>query len=81
MVLHQSFMTGVVNTVGDVTHKKSTHPNHNIYFRVQTRRLAKSFEPLNSSPLLSVPELCSRKAKCDLFCWQEILGHYWMRQS
>jgi len=32
---------------------------------VQTRRLAKSFEPLNSSLPLLAPELRPRKATCD----------------
>jgi len=49
------------------------------FFRVQSRRLAVSFEPLNSSLPLSAPELCSRKATCNLFSfWYEILSHYWM---
>ena len=49
----------------DVTHKKSTPPNQKIFFRVQTRRLATSFEPLNSSLPLSAPELRARKTMCD----------------
>jgi len=39
-------------------------PNQN-FFRVQTRRLTTSFEPLNSSLLISAPELRTRKAICD----------------
>jgi len=35
------------------------------FFRMQTRGLAMSFEPLNSSLLLSAPELRLRKATCD----------------
>jgi len=33
----------------DVIHKKSVTPNQKNFFRVQTRRLAESFEGLNSS--------------------------------
>jgi len=33
---------------------------------MQTRRLAASFEPLNSSLLLLAPEFYARKATCDL---------------
>jgi len=33
---------------------------------LQTTRLAKSIEPLNSSQPLLVPELCLRNAMCDL---------------
>jgi len=33
----------------DVTHKKSATPNQKVFFRVQTRRLADLFEPLNIS--------------------------------
>jgi len=32
-----------------VTHKKSATPNQKNFFRVQTRRLAESFEGLNNS--------------------------------
>jgi len=45
----------------DVNHKKPAPPNQKIYFRVQTRRLADPFEPLNSSLAQSVEEL---------WCWQ-----------
>jgi len=41
-------------------------PQTKHFFRVQTRRLAASFEPLNSSLPLSAPELRSRKSMCDL---------------
>jgi len=44
---------------------KNLHPQPKKFYRVQTRRLAVSFELLNSSLLLSVPELRSRKATCD----------------
>jgi len=50
----------------DVTHKKSPTSNQKIFFRVQTRRLVASFEPLNSSLPLSVPKLRARKATSDL---------------
>jgi len=33
---------------------------------MQTRRLTASFEPVNSSLPLSAPELCARKATCNL---------------
>jgi len=42
----------------DVIHKKSTTLNQNL-FRVQTRRLADPFEPLNSSLAQSAEELWS----------------------
>jgi len=40
-------------------------PNKKFSFQVQTRRLAASFELLNSSLPFSVPELCTRKATCN----------------
>jgi len=40
----------------DVSHKKSTTLNQKNFFRVQTRRLAKSFEGLNSSLAQSAEE-------------------------
>jgi len=42
-----------------------------IFFLVQTRRLADLFEPLNSSPPLSAPELSVRKATCNPVVWHE----------
>jgi len=51
----------------DVTHKKPAFPEQKIFFRVEIRRLAKSFKPLNSSLPLSAPELCSHKSTCNLF--------------
>jgi len=44
---------------------KNPQPPTKNFFQVQTRRLAVSFEPLNSPPLFSAPELCSCKATCD----------------
>jgi len=41
----------------DITHKKSVTPNQKNFFRVQTRRLADPFEPLNSSLAQSAEEL------------------------
>ena len=41
----------------DVTHKKSATPNQNISFEVQSTRLAKLFEPLNSSLVQLAEEL------------------------
>jgi len=41
----------------DVTHKKSRNPNQKCFFQVQTRRLAESFDGLNSSPAQSTKEL------------------------
>jgi len=35
------------------------------FLQVQTRRLAASFESLNSGLPLSTPELCAHKAMCD----------------
>jgi len=49
----------------DVTHKKFATPNQKNFFRMQTRRLAASFEPLNSSLPLSASELCACKVTCD----------------
>jgi len=46
---------------------KNPHPQPKKFFRGQTKRLAKSFKPLNSSLPLSVPELRSRKAMYDQF--------------
>jgi len=48
-------------------HSQKIHtPNQKYFFRVQTRRLAVSYEPLNSSPPLLASEFCARKATCDL---------------
>jgi len=44
-------------TTYDVTHKKSATPNQKIFFQVQTRRLAESFEGLNSFLAQLVEEL------------------------
>ena len=41
----------------DVSHKKPATPNQKIFFRVQSRRLADLFEPLNNSPAQSAEEL------------------------
>jgi len=46
---------------------KNPNPPSKNFFQVQTRRLAESFESLNSSLPLSVPELGARKAMCDLY--------------
>jgi len=56
----------------DVT-QKICNPQPKNFFRVQTRRLAWSFEPLNSSlPLLVAPELHACKATCDpvVLAWE-----------
>jgi len=45
---------------------KNPHPNQKKFFCEQTRRLAASFEPLNSSLPLSAPELHTHKATCHL---------------
>jgi len=50
---------------------KYPHPQAKNFFQVQTRRLAVSFEPLNSSIPLSAPELYARKATCDPVVWRE----------
>ena len=47
--------------------QKNRTPNQKKIYRVLTRRLAVSSEPLNSSLQLSAPELRSRKATCDSF--------------
>jgi len=44
---------------------KNRHPQPKKLFRVQTRRLAASFELLNSSLPLSAPELHAHKAMCN----------------
>ena len=45
---------------------KNLHPQPKIFFRVQTTRLAESFETLNSSLPLSAPELRLCKVMCNL---------------
>ena len=45
--------------------QKICNPQPKNFFQVQIRRLAASFEPLNSSLPLLVPELHSCKATCD----------------
>jgi len=45
--------------------KKSWSPKQKNFFQVQSKRLPASFEPLNSSLLLSVPELRMRNTTCD----------------
>jgi len=45
--------------------KNQQPPTKKICSSLPTARLAKSFEPLNSSLPLSVPELRLRKAICD----------------
>jgi len=42
----------------DVTHKKSATPNQKSFFPLPIRRLAKSFQGLNSSPVQSAEQLC-----------------------
>ena len=42
-------------------------PQPNNFFACSGRRRAASFEPLNSSPPLSAPELRVRKATCDVY--------------
>jgi len=44
---------------------KNPQPTTKNFFTLQTTRLAKSFEHLNSSLPLSEPQLHSRKATCD----------------
>jgi len=44
------------NVIYDVTHKKSATQNQKVFFSLQTRRLAKCFEGLNSSLALSAPD-------------------------
>ena len=54
----------------DVTHKKSAIPNHRNFFRVQTRRLADPFEPLNSTFLVSsVNSETKRPMQATIYTW------------
>jgi len=46
----------------DITHKKPISPNQKIFFRVQTTRLAESFELLTRSVVLTGPEKFPHKA-------------------
>jgi len=55
------------SSIYDVTHKKLTTLDQILSLR--TTRLAEPFESLNSSLLLSAPELRLRKAACDSFFW------------
>jgi len=51
--------------------QKTCPPNQKKFFRVQTTRLADSFELLTGSVVLTRPEKFPRKATCDLagfFC-------------
>jgi len=62
---------GLKSSTDDVTHKKSVLPKQTIFFRVQTRRLAASFEPLTRSVCL--PDLrnsCIKPRAIRLF-WHE----------
>jgi len=45
---------------------KNPHPQPKNFFRVQTRRFAAYFKPLNSSLPLLAPELHAHKATCNL---------------
>ena len=49
----------------DVTHKKNASPQPKNFFRVQTTRLAESFELLSGSVALTGSEKFLRKATCD----------------
>jgi len=53
--------------------KKSATPNQKIFF-IANYRHAESFEPLNSSLPLLVPELHSWKAMCNLVVLAQILN-------
>jgi len=57
---------GLKPSTYEITNKKSAPCNQKNFFRVWTGRLATSFEPLNSSLPLSVPEQCACKATCNL---------------
>jgi len=50
----------------DITHKKSETPSQKIFFQVQTRRLADTFECLNSSLAQSTEKnvFCSFSEEC-----------------
>jgi len=47
-----------------ITHKKSAPPKQKIFFRVQNRRLAASFEKFTRSVEHTRPEKFPRKATC-----------------
>jgi len=51
--------------------QKICNPQPKNLFRVQTRRLGTSFEPLNSSLPLSAPELCACKPCAIRLYWRE----------
>jgi len=53
------------SSVYDVTHQKPTLPNPKKFFRVQTTRLAESFELLTWSVVLTGLEKFLSKATCD----------------
>jgi len=44
---------------------KNPKPKTKKFFALQTTRLAESFERLNSSLVLSAPELCLPKSTCE----------------
>jgi len=50
----------------DVTHKKPAPPNHNLFFRVQTTRLAAPFDTSTRSVTCTRAEKLPCKATCDL---------------
>ena len=53
----------------DITHKKTAHPSKN-FFRVQTTRLAASFDASTRSVTRTRAEIFQRKATCEsaVFC-------------
>jgi len=55
---------------------KIHNPNQKIIFRGKLQDLL-SLKPLNSSLLLSVPELRSHKTTCDPFFGAKIPEQYW----
>jgi len=55
-------------STNDVTHKKSKTQKQKKCFSLRTRRLAKSFEDLNSSLAQSTEELWTCEHTCKLLC-------------
>jgi len=53
------------SSIYDVTHKKPAPPKQKIFFRVETTRLAVSFDTSTRSVTRTGAEIFPRKATCD----------------
>jgi len=53
------------SSIYDITHKKNRIPQAKKFFRVQTRRLAESFDTSTRSVTRTGVEIFLRKATCD----------------